>query len=214
VTKGRNGSRPSGKGTQGEETRARLIKATVELLQSHSVIELAATDITARAGLSNAAFYVYFSDVYDALLEAAETVDQSDPELLRLFDQPWTTETARDRATRVVERYFVIWDAHRPVLRARNLAADEGLRAFVKQRQLAIRPLQLALERQIASSQESGRLPGSLEQSALANALVALLDRTGAARPLYEDFGPDWKTEYAAAVVHIVLSGLGFAKAP
>ncbi|MDP3676323.1 MAG: hypothetical protein Q8R44_14715 [Novosphingobium sp.] len=189
-----------------------MIKATVELLATHSVIELAATDITARAGLSNAAFYVYFSDVYDALLAAAEAVDQSDPDLLQLFDQPWTGSTARDSATRVVERYFSIWDAHRPVLRARNLAADEGLGAFVKQRQLALGPFRLALERQIVRSQASGRLPERLEKSAVASALVALLDRTGAVRPVYIGFGQDWTTEYAAAVVHIVLSGLGFAK--
>jgi AcrR family transcriptional regulator len=117
-----------------------LIRATVELLATRSVIELAATDITARAGLSNAAFYVYFSDVYDALLAAAEAVDQSGPELLQFFDQPWTTDTARDSVTQLVELYFSLWDAHRPVLRARNLAADEGLSAFVKQRQLAIEP--------------------------------------------------------------------------
>lgn len=64
---------------QREETRARLIDATVELLRANSLMELAATDIAGRAGLSNAAFYVYFRDVYDAVLAACAHAEQVSP---------------------------------------------------------------------------------------------------------------------------------------
>ena len=72
---------------QREETRARLIDATVELLRANSLMELAATDIAGRAGLSNAAFYVYFRDVYDAVLAACAHAEQVSPDLLALLER-------------------------------------------------------------------------------------------------------------------------------
>jgi AcrR family transcriptional regulator len=211
MTKRGSSNRSSGKSANGEETRARLVQSTVDLLETHSIIELAATDISTRAGLSNATFYVYFTDVYGALLAAGKAVCQSGPELLGLFDQPWTEATARSRAEQLVQGYFAVWDANRPVLRARNLAADEGLPEFFKQRQAAIQPLRSALERQIKLSQDGGRIPSSLDAFAVANALLALLERTGAVRSIYSEREFQWVAEYAQAVVQIILSGLGFA---
>ncbi|MCK9541281.1 MAG: TetR/AcrR family transcriptional regulator [Novosphingobium sp.] len=198
--------------TQREETQARLIDATVELLRAKSLMELAATDIAARAGLSNAAFYVYFRDVYDAVLAACARADQSPPELLAVLESPWSAATAREAAAALTAGYFAVWDTHRPVLRARNLAADEGRLEFVKARQLAVAPLAGALRRQIEAGQAAARIPRGIDPLALTNVLLALLERTGAVRHDYADLTPRWQQDYGEAVVHTLLSALGFGR--
>lgn len=202
----------SGKAAQREETQRRLVEAAAALLETTSLMELSATDITARAGFSNAAFYVYFTDVYDILLVASGAIAQSPPELLALFDEPWSAASAPARAARLVEGYFAIWDRHRPILRARNLAADEGRPEFVKQRQLTIRPLVSALEQQIRRCQARDMIPAAIQPLPLAHALLALLERTGAVRRDYQGAGSQWERDYSGGVVHILLCALGFKK--
>jgi AcrR family transcriptional regulator len=200
------------KAAQREGTQRRLVEATIELLDSTSIIELSATDITGRAGLSNAAFYAYFTDVYEVVLTAGSKVDQSSPELLSLFDEPWTSDAAPAQAAKLVECYFKVWDQHRPILRARNLAAEEGRPEFVKQRQLSMTRLIAALADQMRHSQQAGLVPAAVQPFPVANALAALLERTGAVRPEYRSSGPDWEQKYTDAVIHILLCAFGFKK--
>ena len=199
---------------QRESARARLLAATQALLGERSLIEIGVRDITARAGLSNAAFYLHFKDVYDVVLAGCETAVQATPELLAIVEAPWTASGAKAQAERFVAEYFRLWDRHRAILRARNHAADEGKLPFSRARERSVAPLSAALKRLIARRQADGFVPGELNAGAVANALLALMERTGAVQHDYEDIGPDWHSQYTAAVTHALLASLGFRRSP
>jgi AcrR family transcriptional regulator len=201
-----------GRGVQRENTRARLIAATVELLGARSLDALSATDIAATAGLSNAAFYVYFRDVHAAVLAAVESVAQLPAGIIELAAQPWIAQDADSSVDAFLAGYFAHWDAWRPVLRARNLAAEEGRPEFVIARQLGSQVIADAWQRQIAAGQAAGRIPARYEPRPLAHVILALLERTGAVQRDYDDLGPAWHAEYTGAVKHTLLAVLGFRR--
>jgi AcrR family transcriptional regulator len=58
-------------GRKGSETRARLMRATVELLEKRSLRDVSVSDIATLAGTSSSSFYIYFADVTAAALAAA-----------------------------------------------------------------------------------------------------------------------------------------------
>ena len=198
--------------SQRENARARLLAAAQALLEERSLIEIGVRDITARAGLSNAAFYLHFKDVYDIVLAACETAVQSTPELLGIVEAPWTAACAKAQAEHFVAEYFRVWDRHRAILRARNHAADEGKLPFSRARECSVVPLSAALTGLIARRQAEGPIPRELNPRAVANALLALMERTGAVQHDYEDIGPGWHSQYMAAVTHALLASLGFRR--
>ncbi|MET0362257.1 MAG: hypothetical protein ABW048_10980 [Sphingobium sp.] len=200
------------KGSQREETRARLIAAASLLLVDQSLIELTAIDIAATAGFSNATFYIHFKDPYEAVYQACKDISQSPPHLLATLCDPWTTDTAEDQAVALIDGYFQMWDAHRPLLRARNLAAEEGDERFKTLRQNAVAPLAAALHRQIEWGQAGGRVARDIDAGALANSLLALMERTGAVQHEYEYISPQWHDLYVDAVIHALLATLGFPR--
>ena len=55
-------------GAKGLKTRLRLIEATDELLKTKSLRDLTVSDITRLANTSASTFYLYFTDVPEAVL--------------------------------------------------------------------------------------------------------------------------------------------------
>lgn len=67
-----------------ERTRAKLIQATLKVLYKHGPSALTTGRIAEEAGVAQPTFYVHFSDMQDALTQAAEAV--ADKLLVRLKD--------------------------------------------------------------------------------------------------------------------------------
>jgi AcrR family transcriptional regulator len=161
-------------GRKGTQTRERLMRATVELLEKRSLRDVSVSDIATLAGTSSSSFYIYFADVSAAALAAAEGVEQITPEIEALLSEPWTAGEAQAKAVALLEAYVNFASRHHAILRVRNLSADEGDKRFEEVRHRAVSRIHDLLEAKIAS------LRNGLEPSAGASAVLALMERIAA----------------------------------
>ena len=183
-------------GQKGRKTRERLLKATDDLIKTKQLRDVSVLDIARLANTSGSTFYLYFSDVAEAVLAVARGASQSSPELLDLLAKPWTEPTAMDQAQKFAELYMDVWQQNRDLFRVRNLAADEGDARFGAARRVAIAPLLEALALRIEANLAARALPAGLHPYSTAGALLAMLERLAAIRG--ERFGKD--ATYAALV--------------
>ena len=107
-------------GRKGTQTRERLIRATVELLEKRSIRDMSVSDIATLAGTSSSSFYIYFSDVTAAALAAAESVEQITPEIEAILGKPWTRAAAQANAIAFLEGYVNFSSKHHAILRVRK----------------------------------------------------------------------------------------------
>jgi AcrR family transcriptional regulator len=170
--------RPLGK--RGAQTRARLLDATAELLETHGVRDLRVVEIARAVGTSPATFYQYFRDVEDAVLALSVTVGNEIAPLADLLAASWDAGSL-DAARALVDGFIDYWDRHRAVLRTRNLAAQEGDARFREVRNQANAPFLDGFARQISDP--------ALAPRAAAAALVALLERMAAFHHELEPMG-------------------------
>jgi AcrR family transcriptional regulator len=176
-------------GRRGALTRRRLLKSTAQLLETHGVRDLRVVDIAREVGTSPATFYQYFRDVEDAVLSLADAVGEDLAPIGELLVQPWSDTDGLGVARELVESFIEYWDAHRAILRTRNLAAQEGDRRFRDVRNEALRPLREGLAAKVAESQQLGRVPPELSPVAAASALAAMLERMAAFHSDLEAYG-------------------------
>jgi AcrR family transcriptional regulator len=169
-------------GAKGLQTRRRLLAAIEELLRTMPLRDLRVAHIVRVAQTSTATFYVYFNDVPEAVLALISEITQSPPSLLRFFREPWTEETSVDNAYQFVTDYIEHWQAHAPLFRVRNLAADEGDARFSEARVGAVVPLVDAMAARVAERQAAGELRPDLQANSAVGALLALVERIGAIR--------------------------------
>jgi AcrR family transcriptional regulator len=161
-------------GRKGTQTRERLIRATVELLEKRSIRDMSVSDIATLAGTSSSSFYIYFSDVTAAALAAAESVEQITPEIEAILGKPWTRAAAQANAIAFLEGYVNFSSKHHAILRVRNLAADEGDKRFEEARHRAVSRIHDLLESRITA------VNNGLDPSAGASAVLALMERIAA----------------------------------
>jgi AcrR family transcriptional regulator len=161
-------------GRKGTETRERLIRATVELLEKRSIRDMSVSDIATLAGTSSSSFYIYFTDVTSAALAAAESVEQITPEIEAILGKPWSPAAAQANAVAFLEAYVNFSSKHHAILRVRNLAADEGDKRFEEVRHSAVSRIHELLEARIVA------VDNGLDPSAGASAVLALMERIAA----------------------------------
>jgi len=172
-------------GRRGLRTRARLLEATAHLLERRGLRDLRVVDIARAVGTSPATFYQYFRDVEDAVLALASEAAADLSPVSRALAEPWTDRSAR----RIVEAFVASWDAHRTVLRVRNLAAQEGDQRFRTARNASLRPITEALAARVAESQRAGRVSPDVSPIAAASAMVAMTERIAAFHREIEELG-------------------------
>jgi AcrR family transcriptional regulator len=196
-------------GTRGTRTRRALLDATARLLEARGARELRVVDIARAVGTSPAAFYQYFRDVDDAVLVLAEEAGEEAHRLAELVDERWAQPRGLTRVRRLVEGFLEFYDAHRAVLRVRNLSAQEGDDRFRVVRAEANAPLINRFQSLVASSQAAGRVAPELAPVAAAAALVSLLERMAAFHTELEEMGVDRAAlvETTARIVHQTLVG-------
>ncbi len=172
-------------GKRGAATRRRLLESTGELLESKGLRDLRVVDIAREVGTSPATFYQYFRDVEAAVLALAEMVGEQTAPLVDLLDPRWAGEVGLERARRLVDGFLLYWDGHRAILRARNLAAQEGDQRFRDVRNQSLQPITQGLSRKVAENGVAG-----IDPYAAAAALVAMMERMAAFHVDLEPYGP------------------------
>lgn len=186
-------------GSKGLRTRRKLIDTTVALLALTPIRELKVVDIAQAAKTSAATFYVYFDNVIDVVLAATAELSQSSPRLLAIVSDKWTGDNSLELAAALVSEYISFWDEHRPLLRTRNLAAEEGDERFTATREMAIRPLLSAMVAKIELGQKEGRINRAIFPYASAGTLLMMLERLGALAHIYDGETVSFEQMMAAA---------------
>lgn len=167
-------------GRRGLETRRKLLEATEELLATQSLRDVRVVDIARKVGTSPATFYQYFKDVEEAVLALSAEVVQDITPIASEIEGDWTGDGGLERARRIVAAFMRYWDAHRAILRVRNLAAEEGDERFRELRLQTLRPLTDAFDHEIAAAKAAGVVADAIDSYAAGAALVAMMERIGA----------------------------------
>lgn len=197
-------------GRKGHDTQARLVAAATRLVATRPLRELRVTDIAREAGLGAPNFYVYFSDVGAAVLAALDQHPQASPALLKVLELDWTTSDGLGHARAFVTAYLGSWQDNFALLRARNLAADEGDARFVAQRLADIGPILRGLTAKFEAAQAARRIPGAPRAQAAAGVILAALERLAAA-PRWSEPAGAADDEIRDAAAFVLASALGLA---
>jgi len=147
------GGRPLG--PRAQNTRVRILDATVVLLGEKPMRDLRVIDIARRIGTSPATFYQYFKDVEDVVLHLASRVSEFTPELVELIHGDWAGRAGHERGRKLAAVVIDHWDRYAPILRVRNNACDEGDDAFRELRMSTMMPLVHAFAEVIEASQKA-----------------------------------------------------------
>jgi AcrR family transcriptional regulator len=196
-------------GTKGFATRRRLINALIELLGEVPLRELTVKSIAKAAGMSPATFYLYFRSVRECLHAATGAVSQSTPAILEVLARDWDKETGPRNAWDLAMDHLELWDAHRTLLRVRNLAAEEQDSDFVRQRVLAMGPAVRALAELAQRQQRGARLDPDIAPIALAGALFAMLDLMSAVFPVHARHASSVERAHIEAAAYVLSASLG-----
>ncbi|MDP3676324.1 MAG: TetR family transcriptional regulator [Novosphingobium sp.] len=196
-------------GTKGLATRRRLIAAMVVLLERTPLRDLTVKAIASEAGMSPATFYIYFRSVRECLYAATRTISQSTPAILEVLERDWSAESGIQNSWEFVMDHLELWEQHRSLLRARNLAAEEGDPDFLLQRRLSMEASGKALARQAELQQRDGRLDPALSPMALSGALFAMLDLVSAVFHVHEHKRPAAERGQVDAAAFVVAAALG-----
>lgn len=176
-------------GPRALQTRQRLLDATEALLGERSLRDISVVEIARSVDTSPATFYQYFKDVADATLQLADQATAEIPPLVAKIERPWSGRKGLDAARELVAGYFDHWDAHRAVLRVRNLASEEGDRRFQRVRRASMQPILEALAAKVEEAQAAGRISEEVHSFAAAAALVSMLERLAAFHREIQAFG-------------------------
>jgi len=167
-------------GPRALQTRERLLEATEALLEERSLRDISVVEIARSVDTSPATFYQYFKDVPDATLQLAEQAGTEIPPLVAMIEAPWGGRKGFETARDLVAGFIDHWDAHRAVLRIRNLASEEGDRRFQRIRRDASHPVLDGLAAKVKAAQGAGRLSREIHPYAAAAALASMLERLAA----------------------------------
>ena len=193
-------------GRRGQATRRRLLEATASQLSEDGIRDLKVVDVARQVGTSPATFYQYFRDVEEAVLALSEEVGEEAGAIARYLEDPWKGTNGLEIARRMVDEFMSFWDEHGPVLRSRNLAAQEGDDRFRKARNRSLTKISTPLAKRIAENQRAGRVAADINPLAAAAAMVAMMERMAAFR---RDLGvPRGEmVETVARIIHQTVTG-------
>lgn len=196
-------------GQRAQVTRRRLLDATAELLQQQGILDLKVVDVARKIGSSPATFYQYFQNVDEAVLALAQEVAEEAHSLADFIAEPWTGRNGLEPARRLVDEFIAYWDRQRAVLRARNLAAEEGDERFRKVRVKALSSITDPLAAKIKEFQDDGKVPTAMTPYAAASAMVSMMERMAAYHFELEGRGVsrDAMVETVARIVHQTVTG-------
>src|SRR5580704_4520555 len=184
-------------GQRGQQTRQRLLDATVELLTTTSWRSVKVTDIARRARTSPATFYQYFGNVEEAIRVLAEGMVDEAAQLSELVGGDWSEAASWETGVTITEGFLDYWEDNRAVFRVVDLATEEGDAQLRGIRVRALNAVTIALAQVISAASPSvGGGPGGATCSpagadpmAVAGTLVAMFASVSAHRYGFEFWG-------------------------
>ena len=165
-------------GRKGQETRERVLKAALCLLDNpccETPLTLSAVAREASVGMTT--LYLYFPDlgalVLAALGRVMETAEDAFVDRLRAR---WPDRTLEESCLDFLRAHYRFWHRHARILHLRNSFADTGDARFIEYRNRESFPLIGMLARQMGGNAraELGGDPDSHEQRAMLMATVLL----------------------------------------
>lgn len=142
LAKTENGRTGTVLGRKGAQTRARLLTATRELLQTVSPFQLTVVAVAKAAKTASATLYVYFDDVEHVLYElCVEACQEFTAMLARHPGWFVERENIAEHVQELIDEYNQVWDRHSHVLLYRNLEADRGNLRFLDVRTITAMPI-------------------------------------------------------------------------
>lgn len=197
-------------GTRALRTRQRILDATASLLGEIPYRELTTTVVTQRVELRPPAFYRYFADINEAVLELTARMRSSADALAELVrTSSWAGESALASALDLVDGFSAFWAQHRPLYRMTDLLADEGDVRFRRVKQDTFAELTVAVTDQIARHQSAGNHPDDVDPFTAACVVVAALIHTMARESAFGLAGvrPAALRQHLARMVAIAVTG-------
>ncbi|MHC8380481.1 TetR/AcrR family transcriptional regulator [Pseudomonas sp. LB3P14] len=186
-------------GARGALTRQGLLQATSQLLDQQSPLELSVHAIAREAGSSPATFYVYFTDVKDAIFALVETLNEDfTASVLPLLQGPWPRKQVKTRVQAFVEANYAFWDRHRRLLVVRNLEADLGDRRFFSLRIDMNMPALNALAERILEQR------GTAENLSMKEAFAQAVVSCAAMEELFSHAPENYREDHPIAVTDII----------
>jgi len=128
-------------GRKGEESRRRLLDATLALLTKGSMHKINASAIAREAAMASQSFYLYFKDIDEVILALAQEAAADLQEVVAMLSDTPSSSEPEMLSKQVIDAFASYWDRHRPILIARNYIADSGNQQFLKLRQDATMPM-------------------------------------------------------------------------
>lgn len=139
-------------GRKGLETRERIIRAALCLLEGQDV-PITLTAVAREAAVGMTTLYLYFPNLGDLVLAALMRVmDSAEAAYLDRLRAPWPDERLVECCLDFLRAHLRFWRDHARVLHMRNSYADASDVRFLEYRNKASRPLLEALVLQLGGS--------------------------------------------------------------
>lgn len=162
-------------GRKGLETRMRVIEATERLLVRSRGLPPPLSSIAREAKISSPTFYLYFSDVPDAIFATVERIAERLTPVTDIAAKPWHAADAYNHGVAFIDAFFDYWKANSAVLRARNRLADEGNERFVQSRLHSAAVLTSLLAAKFRPAVVHGKVVATAEE--LAGTILTSIER-------------------------------------
>ena len=191
-------------------TRERILVCVAELIDEVPYRDVTTALVTQRLGLSPAAFYRYFADINEAILELTPGMrTAADAIAAVVATGRWEGPEGRETALAVIDAMADFWSEHRVLYRMTDLCADEGDLRFSKVKASTFAGLTAAFRDVIARFQSAGRHPEDLEPFAAACVVVAMLIHTTARETAFglAGVGPQSLRAHVADVMAVTVTG-------
>lgn len=188
----RNARRPQ---PRGDESRARILEAFEEQLQTRSLAEISVADVAQAAGLKRPAFYFYFAGKHEVVAELLTGIFRNDVFVIEgsLAGGGDPRVIVADAMARTIDS----WLAHRTLFRAMLDARDADPEAKALWDSWLQRYEEFA--REYIAAQPTIDIP---DPGALAHALISMNERV-LDRFVRSDAGPEAAGPLSAAIIHI-----------
>ena len=139
-------------GRKGLETRERIIRAALCLLEGRGV-PITLTAVAREAAVGMTTLYLYFPDLGDLVLAALiRVMDSAEAAYLDRLRAHWPGERLAECCLDFLRAHLRFWRDHARVLHMRNSYADASDVGFLEYRNKASRPLLEALVQQLGGS--------------------------------------------------------------
>jgi AcrR family transcriptional regulator len=186
------------RGDANRATQQRIKDALHRMLEREKLSEISVLGIAHEAGISPATFYRYYRDAEHVAQAMSLDLIHDLDEAAEFAELDWSGEAGEQIALAFVQQFFAHWTRNKPILRMRNLKAEEGDQFFADVRVHTLRRSTTAL---VHKMRGPGVPAGDPRPSVVGNLLLGMLERAGAYQDMYRG-GHEVAARVAASLVY------------